>query len=264
VAYLHADTGSSISISGSHMLAGAAIKRSGTDASFLFGAFFEAAFASYDASGAFGPAGRREHLTADGDLEMYGGGVMARLRGKNGLRLEGSLRAGTIENDFTSNLTDVDGTRAEYDITVPYLAAHAGVGYEWKINDTSTLDFLARYYWARQWGTTDALPTGERVHFEADDSHRLRGGARYTYAYDERRFFYAGAALEHEFANRVKADAGYGTFDIPDLRGTIGVGELGLIIYPGDSDSLAIECGVQGYVGKLSGISGGIRMGWQF
>jgi hypothetical protein len=190
---------------------------------------------------------------------------MARLRGHNGLRVEASLRAGELENNMHSkSLTDENGRGLRYDVTVPYIGAHAGLGYEMRLNERSSLDLLTRYYWTRQGGTTETLHTGERVHFEADNSRIWRGGARYTYSKDQRYFWYVGAAYEYDFDGRVHASAHGYDLAVPSLRGGGGVGDVGVIIRPTDDNRLTFEAGLQGYAGVVRGISGGLRLGWEF
>ncbi|MDR2820900.1 MAG: autotransporter outer membrane beta-barrel domain-containing protein, partial [Desulfovibrio sp.] len=264
-AWLRATSDADIDISATNMMAGLAIKRTGDSASILFGGFFDAGWANYDVGGEFGS--QNTHLDGDGYLRYYGGGLMARLRWHNGFRLEGSLRAGALENDFRStDFVDVDGKYADYNITVPYVAAHAGVGYEWKIAEKHTLDLLGRYYWTHQGGATTTLDTGEDITFDADNSHRVRAGARYTYdRYDDKHLsFYVGAAYEYEFDHKIRARVDAGELDVPSLTGPTGIGEIGMIIRPYKDSNLAVELGLQGYTGMRNGISGGIRLGLEF
>jgi hypothetical protein len=261
-AWFRNDTGAQIDMWGSTMLAGLARKTTGANSSFLLGGFVHAGYAKYDINGDFGSI---QDMDADGDLRFLGVGLMARQRWHNGFRLEASLRGGSLENRFYSeDLRDSRGTAAAYEFSTPYLGAHAGLGYEWKIDDNSTIDFLARYYWTRQNGVDTDLPTGEGITFYDDDSQRLRGGARYTYAVDEHTSYYVGAALEYEFDSRSRAWAGGHDLDVPEMDGAGGVGEIGLILHPRDYERFSAEIGLQGYVGNRQGISGGIRIGWEF
>jgi hypothetical protein len=262
-AWFRNDTGGpQADIWGTTMLAGLALKNTGDNSSFLLGGFVHAGYAKYDINGDFGYS---RDMNADGDLRFVGVGLMARQRWHNGFRLEASLRGGSLENRFYSqDLRDTDGTAAQYEISTPYFGAHAGVGYEWKIDDASTLDFLARYYWTRQNGTSTDLPTGEEISFYDDNSHRVRAGSRYTYTVDEDTAWYVGAALEYEFDSRSRAWAGGHDVDVPEMGGFGGVGEIGLIVRPRDYERFSAEIGLQGYVGNIQGISGGIRIGWEF
>ncbi|MDR1310587.1 MAG: autotransporter outer membrane beta-barrel domain-containing protein [Burkholderiaceae bacterium] len=261
--WLRVDTGSDVDILGTHMLVGLAAKNSGTDGYWLTSGFLEAGFARYDVDGHFGPNHRR--LEADGNIRFFGIGAMTRLRWNSGFRLEGSLRAGRMENRFRSNdYRDVDGTAARYDLYTPYYAAHVGTGYEWKLNEKDTLDVLARYYWARQDGKNTKISTGERVNFEDDNSHRLRLGSRFTHARSNNFSWYVGAAYEYEFDGKVRGGAYGWSFDSPNMQGGTGIGEIGIIARPTNNDRFSAEVGLQGYVGRFRGVSGGVRLGWEF
>jgi outer membrane autotransporter protein len=263
---IHANTGARIKMHGNMVLAGVAGKHERADSSFLLGGYFEGGYADYNIRGKFG---HPDHpgMKGKGNLRYYGVGLMARQRWDNGFRIEGSARVGRLENRFRSrDFSDASGAYAKYDLHTAYFGAHLGVGYEWQVNEHSRLDFLARYYWARQNGKTVPVSSdkSERVKFKGDNSHRARIGSRYTYVKDEWHSYYVGLAYEYEFDNRTRASSYGNDFDVPSLKGSSGVGEIGMIIYPRDNERLSIECGLQGYTGKREGVSGGIRVGWKF
>jgi hypothetical protein len=263
-AWMHVDTGSRVKFRSNMMLLGVAGKNERADSSFLYGGYLEAGYAHYDIHGKFG---RPEHpdMKGRGNLRYYGLGLMARQRWDNGFRLEGSLRGGRVENRFhSSDLSDPVSGAAKYTLRVPYFGAHLGMGYEWQINERSTLDLLARYFWTRQNGKTITLPTDERVTFRRDDSQRLRIGTRYTRAKNRDRAWYVGVAGEYEFDHRSRAKADGDYFGMPHPKGYTTVGEIGMIIHSRDNDRFSAEFGVQGYAGKREGISGGFRLDWRF
>jgi hypothetical protein len=258
------DAGANLHIKSSSMLAGVAMRRSRPAGSFLLGGFFEAGYADYRTTGDFTPVDHPE-ISGSGYLNYEGIGVMARHTWTEGFRLEGSLRAGRLENHFkTKNFHDVSGARAGYEMITPYFAAHAGAAYDWRINDASSLDFLVRGYWTRQNGKTVELTNGEEMHFSSAESVRLRAGTRYTRIVDETFSWYGGAAYEHEFDGLVRADAYGHDLHSSDFGGGTGIGEIGLIMRKTDNDRLSAELGLQGYVGQTRGISAGIRFAYEF
>ncbi|MDR2050503.1 MAG: hypothetical protein LBQ63_01850 [Deltaproteobacteria bacterium] len=264
--WVRADAGARITLRESLMVAGLATKKSGDAGSLLLGGFFEGGLGDYDVRGEYDVPPDIVELSGDGDIFFAGAGVMARLRRQNGLRLEASLRGGYVENEFKSrDFVTSDGIAAEYDADVPYFGAHAGLGYEVAINERHALDFPVRYYFVRQNGKSVNLPTGEKIHFQADNSHSIRAGARYTYAESERIFAYAGAAFEYGFDHRLRASNSHG-YDLaaPRTGGPGGVGELGMIIRPAPESGFAAEFGAQGYVGERRGVSLGVRLGYEF
>jgi hypothetical protein len=259
------DTGSSVHVKSSSMLAGMAMRRSRSAGSVLLGGFFEAGYADYRIFGDFTPVVGDPEISGSGYLNYEGIGVMGRHTWTEGFRLEASLRAGRLENHFrTKNFYDASGARAGYEMITPYFAGHAGAAYEHRLNDVSTLDFLVRGYYTRQNGKTVELTNGEEVNFHSAESMRLRGGTRYTRFVDKDFSWYGGVAYEYEFDGEVRATAYGHDLHSPDFGGGTGIGEIGLIMRKTGNDRLSAELGLQGYVGQTRGISAGIRFGYEF
>ena len=249
-------TGSHVDVDGVSMLAGLAWRNNGPCGSLLLGAFFEAGYADYDTHNAFASGSVR----GDGDSRYYGGGFLARYDWQSGFYAEASGRVGGVKNKFHSDLTDALGNRARYDVNSPYFGAHAGVGYKWSLNEKASLDLSAKYLWSRQ-NSDSAVITGDRVHFDADDSHRVRTGARFVYAINDCIAPYVGAAFEYEFDGKARAGAYGHNFGVPSLKGGTGVGEIGLTVR---RDRFTADLGVQGHVGRRDGVTGSLRVGWNF
>ena len=249
-------TGSHVDVDGVSMLAGMAWRNNGPCGSLLLGAFFEAGYADYDTHNAFASGSVR----GDGDSRYYGGGVLARYDWQSELYAEASGRVGGVKNKFHSDLTDALGNRARYDINSPYFGAHVGMGYKWQLSQKAVLDLSAKYLWSRQ-NSDSAIVTGDRVHFDADDSHRARAGARFAYAINDCVAPYVGAAFEYEFDGKSRAGAYGYNFGVPSLKGGTGVGEIGLTVR---RDRFTADLGVQGHVGRRDGVTGSLRVGWSF
>jgi hypothetical protein len=234
--------------------------------SLLTGLFIEAGYGDYDTYNTVWSNQGYINIRGGGTLRFAGGGVMFRREWSNGVRLEGSFRAGEIKNEFSSaEYIDPDtGLSAAYDVSVPYYAAHLGLARAWMLNDHRRFDLIGRYFWARQGSVSAVLPNGEVVDFDSDDSHRVRVGGRMTFIRDERREWYLGASGEYEFAGNTAGSASGYAFDSPDMGGFTGIGEIGWIWRSTKDDDFSFETGLQGYVGRMRGISGGIRMEWRF
>jgi hypothetical protein len=245
------------------------------DSTLLWAAFLDIGHGNYDTYDNFDfvTTAQIPDIHGDGTLRSYGIGVMARKQWENGFRIEGSLRGGKLKNEFTASNYEVgDGVPVSYTTDAPYYGLHLGVGKTFLINDNprDRLDLLLRYYWNRQDGDTATLPDGDVIDFGRDDSHRFRIGARYTRAHDYRRSWYIGAALEHEFSGGIHARTSRFILPAYDMEGTTGIGEIGIIIRPdrdtakSDDKNFSLETGIQGYTGKYSGISAGLRFEWEF
>jgi outer membrane autotransporter protein len=256
-------SGSSLTIQGNNALIGIAGKQQSEKGSLLVGGFFESVDADYKSKDHYDGIGT---LRGKGKISATGLGVMGRGQWHNGTRVEVSLRGGRMKTRFHSkDYVDVDNIAAAYSFHSPYYSAHLGVGHTWQINTKNSFDLLARLFWNRQESKEVTLSTGEKVRFADDESQRARLGARFTHAWTERRSGYIGAAVEREFAGDVEGRNQYGhELKSLSLEGTTGVFELGVIIRSRPDKPFAMEIGVQGYTGALTGISGGIRLGWEF
>jgi outer membrane autotransporter protein len=238
------------------------------DSSLLWAAFLDIGHADYDTYDSYSHVAVANKTVADiygsGSLRSYGLGVMARKEWDNGFRVEGSLRGGKLKNEFSASGYELNGVPASYTVEAPYYGLHLGLGRTLKLNDPrDRLDLMFRYYWSRQEGETFTWPTGEWIAFDDDDSHRVRLGARFSRARDARRTWYIGAAVEHEFAGDIHARVERGNVFAPDLAGTTGIGEIGLILRPDADHNFSLETGIQGYIGKYRGFSAGVRFEWE-
>lgn len=249
-------TGSHVDVDGVSTLLGLTWRNNGPNGTLLLGAFFESGYANYDTRNAFASGTVR----GDGDSRYFGGGLLARYNWKSGFYVESTGRVGGVKNKFDSDLTDAFGNRARYDINSTYFGLHAGVGYKWQLNEKVLLDLSTKYLWSRQNSDT-AVITGSRVSFDANDSHRWRTGARFTYTISDCIAPYVGAAFEYEFNGEAKAGIHNIRFGVPSLKGGTGVGEIGLAVRRG---AFTADLGVQGHIGRRDGITGSLRVGLNF
>jgi outer membrane autotransporter protein len=206
-----------------------------------------------------------EQVTARGEIRTASIGLIARQRWNNGLRVEAAGRVGIAHNDFRTNAFDtIMGESVRYKYNAPFLAAHVGLGYEWQINDHSSLDLIGRYFWTHQEGKSVTFDTNEVVQFEDLTSHKVRAGARYSRDHNARMSYYFGAYWEHEFDAQAKGSFSGFAFDSSDFKGDTGIGEVGIIFHSTEDRRWNVECGFQGYMGQNRGFSGGVRVGYQF
>jgi outer membrane autotransporter protein len=161
-------------------------------------------------------------------------------------------------------LRDSRGRTADYDSSSAYYGLHAGAGYLWNITDAAALDLYGKYFWTRQEGDTVRLSTGEHLKFDDVDSQRLRLGGRFACAVNEYVSPYIGAAWEHEFDGKARANTNGQAIDAPSLRGDTGIGELGLTLKPSPSLPLYFDLGVQGYTGRREGATGSLQVKFEF
>lgn len=265
-------TGSHVDVDGVSLMAGLAWNTRTEHGSLLLGAFFEAGWGNYDSHNSFS---QYASVHGSGDTEYSGGGVMGRFDGNaagpGAFYAEASFRAGRSETDFSSgDLRDGLGQKAGYTSESAYYGAHVGLGYIRNLTQTASLDVFTRYFWTHQEGDSVRV-TGDPIRFHSADSHRWRGGVRFSRTLNAENGLaftpYIGAAYEHEFDGTAKATAYGQSIRKPDLTGGSGMGELGFSFTPpakGAAGGLSFDLGVQGYTGMREGLTGSFQVKWEF
>jgi outer membrane autotransporter protein len=190
---------------------------------------------------------------------------MASQKFENGFRVETSLRYGVLENDFMAeNYVSASGTTASFKLATPNLGAHLGFGYTHEMGQSGSLDFSLKYYYSHLPAQTVHICMGEEVDYNPTNSHRLRAGLRYTKPFSDNVSFYLGGYFDHEFDNQTKAKVYNLDIKAAGIKGSTGVFELGGTIKSSSNEHLSVEFGLQGYVGTFRGVSGGVRLGYEF
>ncbi|MDR2302434.1 MAG: autotransporter domain-containing protein [Deltaproteobacteria bacterium] len=259
-----AQTGSHVSVTGLTFMVGVAKKTQNADGSFLFGGFLEGGVSDYEVVTNVRTADFQD-VGGKGTIKSIGAGLMASQKFDNGFRVETSVRYGFLQNDFTAeNYVSAAGTQASYFITSPYFGAHFGLGYTHDLGENGNLDFSAKYYYSHLKGQTVHIGDGENVEYEPTNSHRVRAGIRYTKPFSESVSFYFGSHYDYEFDNHARAKVYDMEIKTVGIKGATGIFELGGTIKSSSNEHLSVEFGLQGYVGTFRGISGGVRLGYEF
>ncbi|MDR1889792.1 MAG: autotransporter outer membrane beta-barrel domain-containing protein, partial [Zoogloeaceae bacterium] len=248
------------------LIAGLSASRALNAGELTLGAFIEHGEGDYSTYNSFSNAAS---VHGKGDADYTGGGILAHLEfaetATGNLYAEASARAGKVKLDFSAkDLTDAFGRRAAYDTKSTYASAHAGLGYRLKLGESSSLKLYGQYLWSHQGGDTATLTTGEPVKFQSIDSRRTRLGARWDETLNPMVAFYAGAAWEHEYAGKAKADIYGYRLDTPDLQGDTGMAEVGVTLKPTPGKPLSLDVGIQGYTGKREGVTGSLKVNYAF
>jgi hypothetical protein len=199
------NTGSHVDMSSFSLMTGLSRGLELSPGYLTLGAFFEYGNGSYNTYNSFSNAAS---VKGGGDMYYIGGGVLGRMdftnSGPGHFYAEAAGRAGGLHNEYSSgDLRDNPGRKADYDSSSAYYGLHLGAGYVWNLSEKASLDLYGKYFWTHQEGDSVTLSTNDPVKFEAADSQRLRGGARFAYAVNEYVSPYIGAAYEHEFDGRV-------------------------------------------------------------
>ena len=245
-------TGSHVDSRGWGLAAGFAREFRGTFGSVLTGPFVEHGRASYDSY-------LDDGVHADGKNRFTGGGWFVRGEMVGGFNWEASARFGRLKGDYQGY--GVMSTK--YEAASDYAGFHAGVGKTLNVG-SGAIDVYGKYFYTRQKGTDATLSTGERYHFDAVSSSRLRLGARWSRPLRANLRFYAGAAWDYEFSSEARATyRGYST-PAPSLKGSSGMLELGLTCRPNPKNGFSMDFNVTGWAGKQRGITGAASFQWRF
>ncbi|MEG1970169.1 MAG: autotransporter domain-containing protein [Burkholderiaceae bacterium] len=260
------DTGSHLDLNSFNLLTGLALGTDLAPGRLSAGVFFEYGNGGYDTYNSFSHAAA---VVGDGEMRAAGAGLLARMDfhadGPGHFYAEGSARMGRLNNEYANgDLRDAAGRSASYDSASLYSSLHLGAGYVWALSERARLDGYGQYFWTRQGGDALTLSTGEALYFDAVDSQRVRLGGRFDYALTASVHSYAGLAVEHEFDGLARATTNGVAIEAPSLEGTSGLGELGLRLTPSTGLPLTMDLGLQAYVGTRQGVSGSVKLKYDF
>lgn len=194
----------------------------------------------------------------EGKGKSIGGTVFAEIKKDNGVHYDLALRTGRIKNTYSANLL---GGYSNYDESSTYYGMSIGGGKEFALNDKDKVDVYGRYYWAHT-NSSDVTIAGDKLNFDAVNSHRTRLGSRYTHTVNDMSKLYAGLAWQYEFSGEAKATVNGDAAPAPSLKGHSGMLELGWKVEA--SKNIAIDLNMSGWTGKQRGIMGGVNMQWKF
>ena len=251
---MRAESGSHVDSKGWNLGVGWAredVQKDGTKV--LFSPFVEYGHGTYDSYLDDGTHG-------SGKISYIGAGVLGKFTQKDGLWLEGSLRAGRAKSDYSANLS---GTAANYDGSNTYYGVHLGAGKTFAVKEDSSIDAYARYFWSHQNSMTATLNTGDRYEFGSVNSQRLRLGLRYSLKDKKTGECYAGLAWEHEFAGKAGATYEGDAAPSPSLKGSSYMLELGYRFMP-ENSRVSYDLHLNGWQGKRKGVTGGASVKWAF
>jgi outer membrane autotransporter protein len=228
------------------------------------GLFVEYGLGSYDTYNSFPTTG---DVLGHGETSYLGAGLLARFdfsqTSTGSFYTELTARFGQVENEYWSDDL-IAGQRVSYDTRTPYFGLHVGVGYVFKLGVSSAIDLYGKYFWNHQNANDATLTTGDLVSFDAVNSHRVKVGARYVYSLNEYLSPYVGASFEQEFAGTANSNTNGMAIEAPSIKGGSGMGELGIKFTPGSTSPCGLDLGLQGYTGKRQGITGSVRLSFDF
>ena len=206
-------------------------------------------FDSYNAGGIHG----------SGDSKGTGFTVLSQWQKDKGVHYEAALQAGRVKNDYSANLSGFD---THYDESSNYYGLTLGGGKEFVLSDKNSVDVYGLYFWSHTNGSDTVTNHGDRMSFDAINSHRLRLGSRFTREVNKVSSLYAGLAWQYEFKGDARATINGQGAPSPSLKGHSGLLEIGWKANAGKN--FTVDLGLNGWAGKQQGISGNVGFEWKF
>ena len=251
------NTGSHVDSDGWNSILGIARRFADKSGSVLVGPFVEYGHGDYDSYIDGG-------IHAEGSAHYVGGGIFAQKTLKSGWYYDGSVRAGRVSADYSSNdlLVGTLKVHEDYDYSTTYYGFHVGAGKVHDLSEKSRLDTYLRYLYSHQRGFGAELGTGEHYDFDSVESNKIRVGTRYIHDEKAKGSWYVGAAYQYEFDNESVAHFDGGDTPSPSLQGSSGMLELG---WEGNSGkNMIYDLSLRGWCGKQEGVSVKALVKWTF
>ena len=220
------------------------------------GAFFETGEGNFRTYNAL-PSGL---MRGDGEANYNGGGLLVRKETKNGLYLEGSLRAGLLKNSLTNAVMTSSGL-AGYDVETSYYGAQVGLGKIIQQGEGTSLDIYGKYMYTHHSADTFTID-GAEFAFDSINSQRIRLGLRQTVEKSRGLKLYYGAAWEYEFDGDAKNKVVGYDLSTPSLGGSTVIGEVGAHYALGKKWELDLN--LRGYAGQREGVSTVVNAAYKF
>lgn len=185
-----------------------------------------------------------------------------------GLFLTGYIKAGALENNFDTMLTD---QAVNFDRTSGYWGAHLGAHYDFTAGDVRLRPFVSYFYDGRD-GESYSLKghgkvQGTTFHYDKLNTHRVQAGTFAEYRYSEQQRPYIGLTYEQVLSAKAKGYAvdSMGRLDLnsSDMEGGTGILSAGWTYVNGTKD-FSCEFGVNGFTGYREGVSAQIQADWKF
>lgn len=255
---LNLDTGADVDLNSYYVNLGLTKEIKNRNGSLYLGPILEYGHGSYDSYS-------DNSVHGWGKGHYVGGGFFFRQRNHDGLYYEGDLRAGRVKSDYQGNLAE--GLNADYTNSGSYIAGHLGFGKIFQLNKTDTMDTYLRYFYTRTSGEEVNIHSNmneEMFNFDSVNSHRLRIGARYYHALNERSKLYAGLAYQYEFSGEATATHDGLSAPSTSLKGSSGMAELGWKVTSNQKVPMTVDLGVTAWAGKQKGVMGRLKLSWAF
>jgi len=172
-------------------------------------------------------------------------------------------RIGKASSNYKGLVYDAGTGYVGYDENRTYWSYGLEAGYEWDMNESTRLDFAARYRALTLEGFNDRIAC-DRYEIDDFESHRTHLGLRLNYTGRRGMVPYIGAAWEYEFDSRVRGRAEGLELAEDSLKGSTGVGEIGIKINPSEDSRWTFDGSLKGYIGRTEGVAASLYASYLF
>ncbi|MCQ2381216.1 MAG: autotransporter outer membrane beta-barrel domain-containing protein, partial [Acidaminococcaceae bacterium] len=241
-------TGSHVDMDGWGFLVGAGTTKNWTNGQkTAYGLFFEYGKGDFDTY--------NNDIHGEGDSNNKGVGVIARHTLKNNTYIDGAVRYGKQETEWSES--EIGG----YDTDSRYYGVALGLGHIYPLGKNE-IDIYGRYSFGHT-GACDAKVKDSDYHFDSVKSHRIRLGAKYNFVQEKSNAKpYVGLAWEHEFNGESKATiTGVGEAPAPSLKGHTGIMQAGC---SWETGKWTLGAEANAYIGKRKGWGGMVNAFYNF
>jgi outer membrane protein OmpA-like peptidoglycan-associated protein len=235
------------------------------------GIFFEFGKGSYRLKNKFDSG----EVNANGNNTHVGGGLLFKRNfGKDhnrlsGIYLDGLFRIGNAKTGYKTN--DIKATyslsaskieEVSYDYSSLYYGLNLGWGYKYQALKKLGLEGCVRYTLLCVPKKEVVLPDKEKIKFESITENSLIVGVKCQYEVKPKVEPYIGIAVEQKLGGKLKAKAEEFPIKDVDLKGTVGIGDIGTKI--DINEKLRIDLEAQGFIGNRKGFAGILKVTYIF
>lgn len=239
-------------LNGGSMITGGMSDINGT----YLGGFFEASWGH--------ASSKQEGLSAKGNLQSYGVGLLIFRDLTERFTIDGSVRLGYLSNHFKGNFYRFND-KADYKTQGLYTSLHLGANYEIPLAEQISVSLFGRYIFSYIDGDKEKIGKG-RVTFNAKDaaSHTLNAGARANLDLTPNLRLVGGLGVEQTMGAHSKGSIDGATINRISINGTTGFSEVLLQGKPSTGSPWQFDIGVKGYAGVRDGVMGNGRISYRF
>lgn len=239
-------------LNGGSMITGGMSNVNGT----YLGGFFEASWGH--------AASKQTGLSAKGNIQSYGVGLLFFRDLTERFTLDGSVRLGYLSNRFKGNFYQFKD-EADYKTQGLYTTLHLGANYDVPLTEQLGVTLYGRYIFSYLDGDKETIGKG-RVSYKAKDasSHTIDAGAKAKVALMPNLKLVGGLGVMQTMGAHAKGSIDGAVINRISINGTTGFSEVQLQGRPSAASPWQFDIGLKGYAGARKGVTGNGRISYRF